>query len=92
MKQQTIDGLREFLAGGGHPTRQTGIHYFMSLAEAADVLALVAEVERLRAELAAERERCADIAFDVGGGIGEEIAARIRDGQLAGAGVAESGK
>jgi len=46
MKQQTIDGLREFLAGGGHPTRQTGVHYFMSLTEAAEVLALVEEVEQ----------------------------------------------
>jgi len=52
MKQQTIDGLREFVAEGGG-------HYFLTPAEAADVIALYEDAQKSIAE---EREACAQIA------------------------------
>ena len=52
MKQQTIDGLREFVAEGDG-------YYFLTPAEAADMIALYEQEQKA---IAVEREACALIA------------------------------
>ena len=52
LTQQTLDSLHEFVT-------ERGGHYFLTPAEAKDVLALV---EALRVAVAVEREACAQIA------------------------------